>query len=81
MMHLRDLNSQIAAKLKGQAGKLDPYTRAHLEDIQVRVTKALESQYIFNAREIGGMGGLSFLFSRDAAPCDDATCRHCSRGK
>jgi hypothetical protein len=44
-MQLRQLNGQVERALRG-ADRLDPYTRAHLEDAKARIDKALESAYI-----------------------------------
>jgi hypothetical protein len=52
MMHLRQLKKEIERTLKVEPGVLDAYTKAHLEDAQVRITKALEAPYIFNARDL-----------------------------
>jgi hypothetical protein len=61
---LKKLNKQIDTTIKNWNGKLDSYSTAHLEDAQTRITKVLESQYIFNARDIGGGGGGQvFVFS------------------
>jgi hypothetical protein len=52
LAHLRQLKERIGKALAAEPGKLDPYTRAHLEDAHVRITKALEAPYIFNARDL-----------------------------
>jgi hypothetical protein len=44
-MQLRQLGDQLERSLRG-ADRLDPYTRAHLEDARARITKALESPYV-----------------------------------
>ena len=41
MMHLRQLKKEIEKALKAEPGAVDAYTKAHLEDAQVRITKAL----------------------------------------
>lgn len=80
MMHLRQLSKKVNAQLKAMDAKVDPYTRAHLEDLENRITKALESQYIYNAKEIGGVGGMSFFFQpAQSEPCDRRDCAHCNR--
>jgi hypothetical protein len=42
---LRDLDGRITKALAG-SGNLDPYTQAHLSDVQTRIHKALEAQYV-----------------------------------
>ncbi len=54
---LRELQDKIT---KASSSKLDPYTTAHLSEAKLRITKALEAQYIYNAG--GGMGGFGGFF-------------------
>lgn len=62
-LHLRDLNERISGVLKSPAARrLDAYTRAHLAEAEMRISKALEAQYIYNTNDIGGGGFPSFLF-------------------
>lgn len=59
----------ISKKLEDIVGKdgtkksgLDPYSYAHLSEAKLRIDKALDSQYIYNANEIGGgYGGFMFF--------------------
>jgi hypothetical protein len=44
-MHLRSIQTNVAKTLEG-GDKLDAYTRAHLEEVAVRVEKALDAGYI-----------------------------------
>jgi len=53
MLHLRQLKKDIEKTLQTDPAAVDAYTKAHLEDAQVRITKALDATYIFNARDIG----------------------------
>jgi hypothetical protein len=62
---LRQLNDKITTRLK-DASKLDPYTLAHLSEAQVRITKALDAQYIYNAGGGYGGGGPMVLFGQPA---------------
>ncbi len=55
MSHLRKLNAKIA-EVKSLDG-LDDYTSAHLTEAGARIDKALNSEFIYNANEIGGGGG------------------------
>ncbi len=66
LMQLRDLKEEIGATLeKGKKG-LDPYTRAHLTEAQIRIGKALDAQYIYNTNDIAGTPGtILFPFSQD----------------
>jgi len=43
---LRDLSEQIGQYLQAHDGRLDRYTKAHLTDMQQRIQKFLEAQYI-----------------------------------
>ena len=45
---------------------LDDYSKAHLEDALQRVTKWLDSQYVYNTNESGGGGGITFIFGKEA---------------
>jgi hypothetical protein len=51
LMHLRQLKKDIERTLKAEPIVVDPYSKAHLEDAQVRITKALEAPYFFNVRD------------------------------
>ncbi|MFG0326438.1 MAG: zinc-dependent metalloprotease [Phycisphaerales bacterium JB037] len=54
-MQLRDLHGNIGKLLEGrQAANLDPYSRAHLTEAHIRIAKALDAQYIYNAGSMGG---------------------------
>jgi len=58
---LRDLSTQIKTCLDGCDGKVDPYTKAHLSETLAVINKALDSQFIYNAKSIGGGGGASII--------------------
>ncbi|NNM25314.1 MAG: DUF5117 domain-containing protein [Phycisphaerales bacterium] len=63
---LRALEKKIDRLLDRRASRLDAYSRAHLSETQVRITKALDAQYIYNADDIGGGGSAPFLlFGRE----------------
>jgi len=47
-MHLRHVKEGVDGVLESRDG-LDSYTRAHLEEISVRVGKALEAGYVYSA--------------------------------
>jgi hypothetical protein len=46
-----------------QKANMDPYSLAHLSEAQVRIDKALDAQFIYNAGSLGGSrgGGIFFL--------------------
>ncbi|MCY2963980.1 MAG: zinc-dependent metalloprotease [Planctomycetota bacterium] len=48
-MHLVDLDKQLTALLAAQDVKLDDYTRAHLQDSQERIKKALTAQLVLQS--------------------------------
>ena len=52
MMHLRQLKKELERTLKAEPGSIDGYSKAHLEDAQTRITKALEAPIIFNTRDL-----------------------------
>ncbi len=62
MMHLRQLKKEIEKTLKAEPVVLDAYSKAHLEDAQVRITKALDAPYIFNARDFSPRVSFPFFF-------------------
>lgn len=73
MMHLRQAKEKIEKALKAEPGNVDPYTKAHLQDAQIRITKALDAPHIFNARDLRGRSfGPSFFFQ----PAQGQGCNH-----
>jgi hypothetical protein len=61
---LRELNEGIGQALRKSG--VDDYSRAHLSEAQIRITKALDAQYVYNADAMGGGGGSVFYFGKDA---------------
>jgi hypothetical protein len=59
---LRELQRVIEKTLNRGGARLDAYTLAHLSEAQVRIGKALDAQYIYNAGDVGGGGSLPFIF-------------------
>lgn len=51
---LRDLHAKLKSYVDSAGSRLDPYTLAHLNDSRVRIEKALDAQYVYNARDIAG---------------------------
>jgi hypothetical protein len=64
IVKLRDIKAKIAATMENKAN-MDPYSVAHLSEAQVRIEKALDAQYIYNAGNLGGGGLPSILFLRE----------------
>ena len=63
---LRELKRKIDKTLNRSAARLDPYSVAHLSEASVRIEKALDAQYIYNAADMGGGGfGFPFFFLQD----------------
>ncbi|MCA9288951.1 MAG: hypothetical protein KDA05_10230, partial [Phycisphaerales bacterium] len=46
-MELRELNEKINGALTRGGANLDPYSRAHLSDVAVRIERALEAQQVY----------------------------------
>ncbi len=60
-MHLRDIAGKIESVEERLGSKVDPYTRAHFQDVSARIKQALDAQYITNMPDLQGMMS-SFLF-------------------
>ena len=57
-MKLRELHGKIEKLVDGEASaNIDAYTLAHLTEAKVRISKALDAQYIYNVDSISGGGG------------------------
>jgi hypothetical protein len=67
---LRDRIITIIGKDAKDGSGLDPYSFAHLSEAKLRIEKALDAQYIYNADDLSGGSFLQFLFGRElgAAP-------------
>lgn len=93
MSKIRELKGRVDAKLDPASPvKLDAYSKAHLEDVAAKIDKLLNSEIIFNAKDIGGSSmPFFFLFEgqNGAAPgngpqgwggagCSCARCREMS---
>ena len=59
---LRELSDKIEHLLGNGGRTVDPYTIAHLSEAKVRITKSLDADYIYNTDDMGGGGGLPFMF-------------------
>lgn len=67
MAELRRIKEEIARQLKESGGKLDPYSRAHLAEAEQQIARALDAQYIYNAKDMGG-GSSRILFLLNDQP-------------
>lgn len=63
--HLRRLGAQMMRVLSKSDGMLDDYTKAHLEECRLRIEKALEAEFIYNASDIGGGGSTIIFFGEE----------------
>jgi hypothetical protein len=59
---IRKLRAGAENCQKQNADKLDPYTLAHLAEIQQVIDKALNAEIIYNANDIGGGGSALRIF-------------------
>lgn len=64
-MHLRQIKSNADKALEA-SGKLDPYAMAHLQEVSLRIEKALDADYIYNVDEIGGGSHMFFGLGKSA---------------
>ncbi len=82
IMHLRDLHKRIGSMLEGnRAGRLDAYSRAHLSEAEALIAKSLDSEYIYNASDIGGGGLPMFLFMQQQAEAQRQAEREAEQGR
>ncbi|MFP6649355.1 MAG: hypothetical protein VB817_07830, partial [Pirellulaceae bacterium] len=52
-LQLRQIQEKATDYLEKAGDKLDPYSKAHLSDLDMQITKALDAEYIYNADKIG----------------------------
>ena len=73
MKPIANLSVLMLGKLKDkletacEQENLDEYSQAHLEDGLQRVTKWLESQYVYNTNESSSGGDIIFMFGKEGA--------------
>ncbi len=78
LVEVKKILANVERILKEAPGNLDPYTSAHLQKVQTQITKALNAEYIYNAKDIGGGGGIPVFFfqeqrdSRGPAPAGES---------
>jgi hypothetical protein len=65
---LREISARIGNTLDKGDSNLDPYTKAHLAEAKLRIDKALDAQYIYNAGGGGGLGGFPGFFLLPTPP-------------
>ena len=66
-MQLKELADELAGFLKRNGKRADAYTKAHLMEAESMIRKALSAEYIYNADDIGGSGGMpTFRFGHDS---------------
>jgi hypothetical protein len=64
-MHLRELKGKVESLSKSTT-KVDPYTMAHLQDVEARITQALDAQYIANQPDLSALAMPMILFGQQA---------------
>ncbi len=62
---LRNLKKQVDQVLRDESVATDPYSESHLSEASIRIEKALDADYIYNASSIGGGGGGVLRFMRE----------------
>lgn len=58
---LREIKAKIGKTLEKSDSNIDAYSKAHLSELNLRIGKALDASYIYNAGSGGGGGG-NFMF-------------------
>ncbi len=66
LRQLKEKLGKFVDDKNGTSANLDPYTAAHLAEAKIRIDKALDAQYVYNANSFGGGGFPYFLFGRPA---------------
>jgi hypothetical protein len=61
-VQLRQISKGMQRVMDADDVDPDPYTEAHLSEAIVRIEKALDADYIYNASDIGGVGGSMRFF-------------------
>ncbi|MCW5754714.1 MAG: zinc-dependent metalloprotease [Phycisphaeraceae bacterium] len=61
---LRELHGRLDELLKN-GSRLDTYSRAHLSEAKIRISKALEAQYVYNTGGAGGGTTIINIYGRD----------------
>lgn len=64
---LSKVQGKINKALESRGSDLDPYTKAHLDELKTRIAKALDAQYIYNGQG-GGFPGFFFMGQQAQQP-------------
>lgn len=69
LVGLKGIRGRIDKLVKDGPGNLDPYTYAHFSKIADQIDKALQAEFIYNARDIGGGSSpLILILGNDKSP-------------
>ena len=68
---LEAASTSVGQAMEEKAAQLRARTESHLTEIEAQITKALEAQYIYNAKDIGGGGGGGFFFFKEEGKNED----------
>jgi len=72
MLHLRRIRDDAREVVNRYGSRVDDLTLAHLEEMDLRITKALDAQFIYNTDDIGGgFNPFSILFAQPAGQEDE----------
>lgn len=66
-MHLRDIGGKVASIEQNLGTRVDPYSRAHLQDVGTRIKQALDAQYISNMPDMSNLMIPMMLFGQENA--------------
>jgi hypothetical protein len=66
LVELRKIRAKAEKVMTDGGEKIDPYTSAHLSEIQEIIKRTLDAQSIYNADEIGGSSRVFLLFGDEA---------------
>ncbi|MDX2132118.1 MAG: zinc-dependent metalloprotease [Planctomycetota bacterium] len=69
---LREIQSKVTKTLDKGDSNIDPYTKAHLSELKLRITKALDASYIYNAQAGGAADFPFWLFMGQQQPAPAA---------
>ena len=70
-LQLRQLKEEISVCIEDCHGKTDTYTKSHLVDSADIITKALETEFIYDpTATAGGGGGITIILGQDGQPIE-----------
>jgi hypothetical protein len=72
-MKLREIEGKIGKLLGKNSEKIDAYTVAHLTETRLRITKALDANYVYNLGAAGGGEPPFYYMGQDAKPAQPST--------